>query len=112
MHLPYPNLYSESFLFAVFFGNINTFIFDRSMAGRERQYIIIRMNGVEMTVFFAFWCVVDFSRTSSISLRLPRIAIRSKSSLVLRGGFKNMFGEEQCRNFSRGEAGASNQIWM
>jgi hypothetical protein len=27
--------------------------------------------------------------------------------LVLRGGFKNMYGEAQCTNFSRGEAGTS-----
>ncbi len=105
---------SSKSIFGIFFvssvfGNFNTFIFDPSMAG---QHFMIRMNGVEMPVFFALWCILDLSRTGSMSLRLPRIDIRSKSSLVLRGGFKNMFGEEQCRNFSRGEAGALKQIWM
>ena len=28
-------------------------------------------------------------------------------SLRLRGGFKNMYGEEQCQTFSRGEAGTT-----
>ena len=66
--------------------------------------IVIRMNRVHSALIFPLCGVVLLSE----SLFLGRAGLRLRRPLVLRGGFKNMFGEEQCRNFSRGEAGASN----
>ena len=64
------------------------------------------MSRIQNVLAFALCSVVLLSD----SLCLRRVRLSLKSSLVLRGGFKNMFGEEQCRNFSRGEAGVSKRI--
>ena len=71
----------------------------RSDVRVEARDMIASLNqGSNAKVFSSLWAAERRQYLLGNAIR-PR-----ESALRLRGGFKNMFGEAQCRNFSRGAA--------